>query len=369
MRSNSSSDFNGRTGDCPNAYSSTERHRDVSRRRFLAAAAAVVGAPAIVAAGRAAETTDNGGLIDCQSHLFCFRDDKIWRPYFAHVHAPAGFRSRAISHPCRTWMRPITIRCIRVWGNSADWCEELDAKVYRPWTLKELPMMESWLEQNGPVLDLVSEAVRKPTFCIPLVRADADKALVESLSMEGLKRPRSFARMLQTRAHYRIGTGELDGAIDDIITCQRLGRHMEHQGTLVARLVGIAIQGIAGALGIAADQKSQPNEAQLQRLVKELNALPPRPDMERLWLIERYCTLDAIQAVAVRKESLEGAFALLGNVRELWGQDSGFKAGLAIAEYISVDWNTVLRRANAHFDDIDDVHGFQRPRYGHRAIS
>ena len=149
--------------------------------------------------------------------------------------------------------------------------EELDAKVYKPWTLDELPMMESWLEKNGPVLDLVGEAVRKPTFCFPLVRADADKALVEGLSLEGLKRPRSFARMLQTRAHYRIGMGEFDGAIDDVITCERLGRHMEHQGTLVARLVGIAIEGIADALGVAADQKSQPNEEQLQRLVKELN--------------------------------------------------------------------------------------------------
>ena len=71
MRTNSSGDVSGRTGGSPSAYSATERRRDVSRRRFLAAAAAAVGAPAIVAAGRAAETTARGGLIDCQSHLFC----------------------------------------------------------------------------------------------------------------------------------------------------------------------------------------------------------------------------------------------------------------------------------------------------------
>jgi predicted TIM-barrel fold metal-dependent hydrolase len=71
MRTNSSSDVSGRTGGSPSAYSATERRRDVSRRRFLAAAAAAVGAPAITAAARAAETTARGGLIDCQSHLFC----------------------------------------------------------------------------------------------------------------------------------------------------------------------------------------------------------------------------------------------------------------------------------------------------------
>jgi hypothetical protein len=160
--------------------------------------------------------------------------------------------------------------------------------------------------------------------------------------------------------YYRIGTGELDGAIDDIITCQRLGRHMEHQGTSIARLVGISIQGIAGALGIAADQKSQPTEAQLQRLVKELNALPARPDTKPAWLIERYYALDAIQGAAVRKESLEGAFAFFGGVRELWGWDSE-RPGLAIAKYISVDWNTVLGQVNARFDDVDNVDGFPRP--------
>jgi hypothetical protein len=40
----------------------------------------------------------------------------------------------------------------------------LDEKVFAPWTLDDLPMMEPWLEENGPVLDLVGEAVRKPAF-------------------------------------------------------------------------------------------------------------------------------------------------------------------------------------------------------------
>ena len=33
-------------------------------------------------------------------------------------------------------------------------------------------MMEAWLEQNGSALDLLGEAVRKPVFCVPMVRAE-----------------------------------------------------------------------------------------------------------------------------------------------------------------------------------------------------
>jgi predicted TIM-barrel fold metal-dependent hydrolase len=64
-------DFGGPAAGGPIARSATGRGRNFSRRRFLAAAAAVVGAPVPLAGGRASETKARGGLIDCQSHLFC----------------------------------------------------------------------------------------------------------------------------------------------------------------------------------------------------------------------------------------------------------------------------------------------------------
>jgi hypothetical protein len=67
---------------------------------------------------------------------------------------------------------------------------------------------------------------------------------------------------------------------------------------LLERLVGIAVEGIATSVGVAGNRESQPTEAQLQRFAHELNALPPRPDIDRSWLFERYLTLDQIQAVA-----------------------------------------------------------------------
>ncbi|MHB8970775.1 MAG: hypothetical protein ACYC3X_16055 [Pirellulaceae bacterium] len=90
---------------------------------------------------------------------------------------------------------------------------DLEARANEPWTLADLPMMGPWLEMNGPVIDLVGEAVRKPTFRFPLVRPQDKSVLLEMIVLGEMQRTRSFARMLQTRVHYRIGMGDIDGAI------------------------------------------------------------------------------------------------------------------------------------------------------------
>ena len=71
MKSISNGDFGGRTVGGLRVPSASVRCANFSRRRFLAAATAAIGAPAIMAVGRANETTARSGLIDCQSHLFC----------------------------------------------------------------------------------------------------------------------------------------------------------------------------------------------------------------------------------------------------------------------------------------------------------
>jgi hypothetical protein len=223
----------------------------------------------------------------------------------------------------------------------------LDTKIFAPWTLDDLPMMKPWLEENGPALDLVGKAVRKPAFCFPLVRP-REEATLYSMAFGEIQRMRAFTRMLQARADYRIGTGDIDGAIDDLVACERLGRHVQRQGTVITRLVGIAIDGIAASIGIAANRESQPTKEQLQRLVDEHNALPSLPNMDRMRLAERYYILDSLQALAVGKKSLAELFSV-------WAGNDEFRPGFAA---ISVDWNIVMRRVNADYDDRGKRHVF-----------
>ena len=226
--------------------------------------------------------------------------------------------------------------------------DELADKVLEPWTLDDLPMMAPWLEKNGPALDLVGEAVRRPAFFFPLVGPNEEATLggdVTFVALGEMQRTRSFARMLLARANYRIGVGDIDGAINDVVTCERLGRHVESQGTILASLVGIAVRGMAASVGVAANRQSLPTKEQLQRFVEELDAIPLRPNTDRMWLAERYYTLDSLQAMAFGEGSLAALFSA-------WGAIEQYKPG--IAAHLPVDWNVIMRRVNGYYDNLYD---------------
>lgn len=218
--------------------------------------------------------------------------------------------------------------------------DELARRLHQPWTLDDLPIMKSWLDENGPILDLLGKAVRKPTFFMPLIRKDPDATLFESLVQGQIHRVRSFTRSLEARANYRLGTGDIDGALDDVITQKRLGRHLQRHTTIVELLVGIAVEGIADSIGVAAVRERQPTAAQLRRFLAELDASPRPLDLDRLGLGERLGTLDLLQAMAHGKRRLADLFA---------DSDERFSPG--IAQSLTLDWNVLMRRVNAYYDD------------------
>ncbi|MDY0167245.1 MAG: DUF1559 domain-containing protein [Thermoguttaceae bacterium] len=214
----------------------------------------------------------------------------------------------------------------------------LSDTLHRPWTLDELPMMAAWLEQNASALDLVGRAVRKPTFHIPLARR-SDEEPLDSVRISELQRFRLFTRGLSARANHRIATGDIDGAIDDIIACKRLGRHVRNGPFLVDFFVGIAIEGIADALGIAGSLEHAPTKEQLERFLGEMDKLPPPVNVDDILAVERFAGLDFIQLASYGKESFE-SLGFIG------GGPPGILARL------SIDWNAMARRFNEVYDEI-----------------
>ncbi len=216
----------------------------------------------------------------------------------------------------------------------------LDNRLTRPWTLDDLPMMAAWLEENGSALDLMAQAVRKPTFHIPMARQSEDELLM-GLLIPGLWNTRLFSRGLVARSNYRIATGDIDGALDDLVTCKRLGRHLAQGATLVDLVVGIRTERDARAVGIAGSLDHPPTKEQLERLLDEMDKLPSAALMQQRSRLERFFVLDGIQAISHGRESL-GDSGLVG-----WNPPP-IVSKLA---RLRIDWNVVARRFNEVVDE------------------
>jgi len=204
----------------------------------------------------------------------------------------------------------------------------------RPWTLTDLPMLEPWLKTNGPVLDLLGEAVRKPVFCAPLTRSDESRMLATLMFPGEMQRCRSLARGLQARAYYRIGSGDIDGAVYDIETMHRLSRHLSTKASsMIEALVGIAIESIANATNVAGSLEHLPSLAQLQRHAKSLDAIPPQASFDDVAVCERLVSLEAVQAFPTQIEAMGKDVALE------WRSGRGY------------DWNIVAEHMNRIYDN------------------
>ncbi len=218
------------------------------------------------------------------------------------------------------------------YGYEPDPISVLNERRSQPWTTEDLPMMEAWLAENGPAIDMIAEAVRKPTFHTPLVRDD-ENDLLDTLPFSEAQRFRSFARALICRAYYHTGAGNIDLAIEDIISCKHLGRHMGHDGQVISLLIGIALEGMADSVGIAGSLDDRPSKEQLEQLVEELNDLPPRVALRKPLLFFRYHALDVVQATAHGKSSIDD-----------------MDLTVELPSFLRYDWSIFSGRVNEHFD-------------------
>jgi len=166
------------------------------------------------------------------------------------------------------------------------------------WTFDDYPMLKDWLEENTAGIDLLGEAVRKPAFRIPYTRENENVPIHDAcLFLNEIQMMRVWARAVQARAYYRLGIGDIDGAIDDKMTVLHLGRHAGKQGTLSVALFGIAIEGVGYAIGIGSNPEFPPTKEQIERLVTELDALPPRMILNETLKTERLFGLAGFQDI------------------------------------------------------------------------
>ncbi len=209
------------------------------------------------------------------------------------------------------------------------------------WTLNDYPMLADWLKESDAPLDTVAEAIRKPIFFTPLlqnpesIRSGKPQCLL-ALLLPDIQSLRDIARMFAARATYRVGQGNIDGAIDDKLTIIRFGRLLPTSGSLIHYLVGIAIEGVGLAVPVGANPKHPLTKEQIQRLLNGLDALPPRAPINDAYEFERYAVLDMIQTFFRSGDfrGIDTVLAKLGPLARLSNQ------------------NIIYRRTNNAFDEL-----------------
>ena len=172
------------------------------------------------------------------------------------------------------------------------------------WTLEEYPMLTDWIKEIDKPMDAIAEMIRKPVFFPPFLHSpeSVETGIPQNfydLHLPDVQLSRNIARIFYARAGYRIGQGNIDGAIDDALTLCRLGRLLPQGGSPVQYLVGMASESAGRATPVNANPEHPLTEQQIRRLLAGLDALPPRPPLMVAYEWERYSALGFVQSMRI----------------------------------------------------------------------
>lgn len=171
----------------------------------------------------------------------------------------------------------------------------------KPWTDEEHPEIASWLDEAGPALDEIAGMVRKPVFFSPYVpdeesfRTDKPFCLYD-LMLPEVGMVQSLSGAYQARANFRIARGDVDGAVDDMISLLHLGRKHGREMFLVLCWIGLSSEDAALSVPMTATMEQALDVHATNRFMAEWDRLPPVSELETVWEVERLSALSAMQA-------------------------------------------------------------------------
>jgi hypothetical protein len=225
--------------------------------------------------------------------------------------------------------------------------ESLDAFAGRkPWTAQEFPPLAIWLDVNNQHIDRFVEASKRPRMYTPLLTGDMAPTLIAVL-LPVAQNSRQAARALAARAMYRAGSGDVKGAVEDLMAIHRLARLIAHGFTLVEGLVGRAMEGIAldaEASLIAHNKLTRDQRAMLRKALGQLPSMQPMANA--LDLGERFMYLDSVCWIARTGPA---------RMRQLTGfvddsKPSGFDFAGDLVSGALIEWDVPLRVGNDWYD-------------------
>ena len=231
-------------------------------------------------------------------------------------------------------------------------------------------MFADWIEKIDEPLDAIAEVIRKPFFLAPLLKTSwSAEDLLEAPWLE--KEPQDLVSVPEwpydrdmfaairknflARANYRIGTGNIDGAIDDKLTLSRLGRQITQKRFRIYYLTGTWTETTAAMIPVGANPEHPLTETQIRRILDGLDTLPLRVPLAEVYEGERLRVLSYAGLVSRVPTPFFGMFWLSTN-----GSEIAFWTRFGTLS----DHNALCRRINELYDSVQEP----PPREKYRAI-
>ncbi|MEX0715464.1 MAG: hypothetical protein WD066_02710 [Planctomycetaceae bacterium] len=221
-----------------------------------------------------------------------------------------------------------------------------------PWKSADLPAIARLLEHNAEALRLIVEGTKRPEYYLPLFDAPPDA--VSPLAGEGffphlIGDLRSAVRLLVRQAMLHIGEGRTAEAMDDLLACHLLARHVARRSFLVDRLIGTAFEQIARSGDVALAQQGGLSADELRGFGARLADLPPFPPIIDVYMHgERCFQLDFTIGLS------RGGRGMLKGYEFLWDRDTVERVQDLLAN-TDLDWNASLIRINELHDALADA--------------
>ncbi len=219
----------------------------------------------------------------------------------------------------------------------------------QPWTREEHTLVAEWLDTIDKPLARIGQGVERKDYFYPLIsnrKVVGRRGLLLGALMPHVQKNRSIANALLMRAMLRMGERKFDLAWQDLIVCQRLGRHAAHGGTHLETLAGNAVVAVAIQSQLAFLERLKPDSKQAVAYIRELQSLPSMPTLvEKMELGERFVLLDCTQSIR-RDGSDEGND--FGDIPKIPGPER--EAALDL-----LDWNATFRTVFENYDRAIEI--------------
>jgi hypothetical protein len=152
-----------------------------------------------------------------------------------------------------------------------------------PWRTEDCPVVAAWLAANAESLDLLAEASARERWFLPIVGERGPMGLIAAY-LPAYSPLRQAARAFAARATLSVAEERLAAARDDALAMRRLGRLLASQeGDVIGRLVGTAIETLAGQVDMVVASDPRVPSRMKQDLAMAILALPEKTEDPRVW--------------------------------------------------------------------------------------